>query len=171
MQERPNAITFKGKPLTLLGPELKTGVPAPDCTLAANDLSEVKLASFRGKVCIVSVVPSLDTPVCSTETRRFNEEAATLGGEVVILTVSMDLPFAQKRWCAAEGIDRVVTLSDYRTGAFGTAYGLLIKELGLLARCVIVIDRSGIIRYVQLVPEVATEPDYQAVLQAVQELK
>ena len=130
-----------------------------------------KISFYRGKICIISAVPSLDTPVCSIETRRFNEEAAKLGNDVVILTVSMDLPFAQKRWCAAEGIDRVVTLSDYRDKEFGKAYGVLIKELVLLARTVFVVDKQGVIRYIQQVKEQSTEPDYNAVLAAVNKLK
>ena len=171
MKERAGAVTMKGKPLTLLGNELKVGDTAPDVELIANDLSAVKLSSYRGKVCIISAVPSLDTSVCSTETRRFNEEAAKLGNDVVILTVSMDLPFAQKRWCGAEGIERVVTLSDYRNADFGKAYGVLIKELHLLARTVFVVDKQGVIRYIQPVKELSTEPDYNAVLEAVNKLK
>ena len=119
----------------------------------------------------MSAVPSLDTSVCSTETRRFNEEAAKLGDDVVVLTVSMDLPFAQKRWCGAEGIERVITLSDYRNADFGKAYGILIKELHLLARTVFVVDKQGVIRYIQPVKELSTEPDYNAVLEAVNKLK
>jgi thiol peroxidase len=171
MKERTGAVMMKGKPLTLLGTEPKVGDKAPDVELTANDLSAVKLSSYRGKVCIISAVPSLDTSVCSTETRRFNEEAAKLGNDVVIVTVSMDLPFAQKRWCGAEGIDRVVTLSDYRNADFGKTYGVLIKELGLLARTVFVVDKQGSIRYIQNVKELSTEPDYNAVLEAVNKLK
>jgi thioredoxin-dependent peroxiredoxin len=164
MPERQGVITFKGSPLTLLGREVKVGDKAPEATLLDNDLGEVKLSSFLGKVCIVSAVPSLDTPVCSTETRRFNQEASKIGPEVQILTVSMDLPFAQKRWCAAEGIARVKTLSDHRAAEFGLAFGVLIKELRLLARTIFVLDRKGVVRYIQQVREVADEPDYEAVL-------
>jgi thiol peroxidase len=121
-------------------------------------------------VCIISSVPSLDTPVCDTETRRFNEEAGKLGDEVVILTVSMDLPFAQKRWCGLAGVDKVTTLSDHRDAAFGKAYGVLIKELRLLARVVFVVDREGRIQYIQLVKELTEEPNYEAVLDAVKKL-
>ena len=167
MQERPGVATFKGTPLTLVGDELKVGDAAPDVTLLDNDLKEVALSSFRGKVVILSSVPSLDTPVCDTETRRFNEEAAKLGDGVAVLTISMDLPFAQNRWCGAHGIERVRTLSDHRDAAFGKAYGVLIKELRLLARAVFVVDRQGIVRYIQLVKELSTEPDYRAVLDAV----
>jgi thiol peroxidase len=170
MKERPDAVTMKGKPLTLLGNELKVGDSAPDVNVVANDMSVVKLSSYRGKVCIISAVPSLDTSVCSTETRRFNEEAAKLGPNVVILTISMDLPFAQKRWCGAEGIDRVTTFSDYRDAQFGKAYGVLIKELHLLARTVFVVDTNGVIRYIQPVKELSTEPDYNAVFEAVNKL-
>jgi thioredoxin-dependent peroxiredoxin len=170
MKERANAVTMKGKPLTLLGTELKVGDMAPDVNLVANDLSVVKLSSYRGKVCIISAVPSLDTSVCSMETRRFNVESAKLGPDIIILTVSMDLPFAQKRWCGAEGVERVITLSDYRNADFGKAYGVLIKELHLLARTVFVIDKQGVIRYIQAVKELATEPDYNAVLDAVKKI-
>lgn len=169
MTERAGAITFKGNPLTLLGNELKKGDLAPDCELMANDLSPVKLSSYRGKVCIFSSVPSLDTPVCDMETRRFNQEAGDLG-DVSIVTVSMDLPFAQARWCGAAGVDKVVTLSDYKNAAFGNAYGVLIEELRLLARAVFVVDREGVIQYIQLVKEMTHEPDYESVLAAVREL-
>jgi len=165
MAERIGAITMKGKPLTLTGGEIKVGTQAPDATLVANDLCEVKLSSFKGKKVILSVVPSLDTPICDLETKRFNQEAAKLG-DVVILTVSKDLPFAQKRWCAAAGVSAVKTLSDYR-GNFGETYGVLIKGLNLLARCIFVIDESGKVTYIQLVKEVATEPNYEEVLKAV----
>jgi thiol peroxidase len=171
MTERKGAITFKGGPLTLLGNEVAVGQKAPDCTLVANDLSEVKLSKYRGKIVILSSVPSLDTPVCSIETRKFNQEAAKLGDGVVVLTISMDLPFAQKRWCGAEGIDRVVTLSDYRGATFGEAYGVLIKELHLLARCIFVVDAEGVVRYKQLVQETTHEPNYQDVLDAVAKIQ
>ena len=169
MTERTGAITFKGNPLTLLGNELKKGDLAPDCELTANDLSPVKLSSYRGKVCIFSSVPSLDTPVCDMETRRFNQEAGGLG-DVAVVTISMDLPFAQARWCGAAGVDKVVTLSDYKDAAFGNAYGVLIKELRLLARAVFVVDKDGVIQYGQLVKEMTQEPDYESVLAAVREL-
>ena len=170
MQERAGLVTMKGNPITLIGPELKVGDKAPDFIAVDNDLSQVSLKSFRGKVCIISSVPSLDTPVCDMETRRFNNEAGRLGDDVVVLTISMDLPFAQKRWCAAAGVDRVVTLSDHRDGSFGQAYGLLIKDLRLLARAVFVLDKEGTIRYLELVKEIASEPDYEAVLAAVAKL-
>lgn len=170
MKERAGLITMMGGPLTLMGQELKVGDMAPDIEILNNDLAPVKLSSYKGKIVVLCSVPSLDTPVCDMETRRFNEEAAGLGDEVVVLTVSMDLPFAQKRWCGAAGVERVTTLSDHRDAAFGSAYGVLIKELRLLARAVFVVDREGVLQYIQLVKEVTKEPDYQAVLEAVNKL-
>ena len=167
--ERANEITLKGNPLTLLGKEVKVGDNAPDATVVANDLSEVKLSSYKGKKLIISAVPSLDTPICDLETKRFNTEAANLK-DTVILTISADLPFAQKRWCGAAGISQVTTLSDYRYGSFGENYGIMIKGLKILARCIFVVDAAGKVRYVQLVKEVAQEPDYAAVLNAVKSL-
>jgi thiol peroxidase len=169
MGERAGAVTMKGNPLTLMGSEIKVGDKAPDFEVIGNDLSAVSLSSFQGKVCIISSVPSLDTPVCEMETRRFNNEAANLGDDIVILTVSMDLPFAQKRWCGAQGVDKVITLSDHRDAAFGSAYGVLIKELRLLARAVFVVDKEGVVRYAELVKEIADEPNYEAVLKAAKE--
>lgn len=163
-------ITFKGNPMTLVGPELKVGDAAPDFSVVDNALAPVNLATYAGKVKIISAVPSLDTPVCDTETRRFNQEAAQLPGAVAVLTVSLDLPFAQKRWCGAAGIDKVVTLSDYRDRSFGLAYGVLIDELKLLSRSIFVVDQNNTIRYIQHVPEVTQEPDYEAVLAAAKKL-
>jgi thiol peroxidase len=170
MTERAQAITLHGNPLTLEGNPVSMGNPAPEVTLLDNDLKPVKLSDFRGKVIIIAAVPSLDTPVCDMETRRFNTEAAGLGKDVAILTVSMDLPFAQKRWCGAAGVEQVKTLSDHKEAAFGQAFGLLIKELRLLGRAVLVLDREGVVRYYQLVKEVSEEPDYEAALSAVKEL-
>jgi thiol peroxidase len=170
MKERTGVVTMKGNPVTLIGNEVKVGQQAPDVELVANDLSAVKLSSFSGKVRIISSVPSLDTPVCNLETRRFNEEAGKLGPGVVVLTVSMDLPFAQTRWCGAAGVKNVQTLSDYREAAFGKSYGVLIKGLRLLARAVFVVDKNGVIRYQELVKEIATEPNYDAALKAAKEL-
>lgn len=170
MEERTGLVTFQGNPLTLIGPEIARGQSAPDVELVANDLSAVKLSSFKGKVCIIAAVPSLDTPVCDIETRRFNEEAGKLGDEVVLLTVSMDLPFAQMRWCGTTGAENVQTLSDHRDAAFGTAYGVLIKGLRLLARAVFVVDKEGVVRYTELVKEVTDEPDYATALAAAQAL-
>lgn len=170
MEERTGLVTLQGNPVTLLGPEIKVGQPAPDVELVANDLSTIQLSSFKGKVCVVIAVPSLDTPVCDTETRRFNQEATALGDDVAVLAVSVDLPFAQARWCGAAGAQNVQTLSDHREAAFGTAYGVLIQGLRLLARAVFVLDKDGVIRYTELIKEVATEPDYAAAMAAVKEL-
>jgi len=163
-------VNMKGNPLKLFGGLIAVGAQAPDAVVLDNELGEVKLSDYRGKVLIISAVPSLDTPVCDLQTRRFNQEAAALGDDVNILTISMDLPFAQKRWCAAAGVDRVVTLSDHRLAEFGKAYGLLIEDLRLLARAVLVVDRQGIVRYLQLVDEVTNEPDYEKAIAATKEI-
>ena len=170
MKERVGIVTMKGNPLTLVGNELKVGEGAPGFTVLDNSLTPVQFSSFRGKICILSSVPSLDTPVCDMETRRFNEEASRLGPDVMILTISMDLPFAQKRWCAASGVDKVQTLSDHRDASFGTSYGVLIKELRLLARAVFLVDRKGTLQYIQIVKETTSEPDYEAILIALKKL-
>lgn len=170
MQERTGIVKFKGEPMTLLGPELKVGDDAPDVTLINNSLEAVELGSYKGKVVILAVVPSLDTGVCSMQTKRFNQEAADLGDDVEVVTVSMDLPFAQARWCGAEGVQRVTTLSDYKTHDFGKAYGLRIKELGLLTRAVLVVDPAGDIQYIEIVEEITDEPDYAAALAAAKAL-
>jgi len=166
MSERTGAVTFKGDPLTLVGDEISVGQAAPDFTATGVDLSPVTLASYRGKVVVISSVPSLDTPVCDLQTQRFNDEAGKLGDDVVVLTVSMDLPFAQKRWCGAADAGNVVTVSDYKDHSFGQAYGLHIKELGLLARAVLVIDKQGSVKYYELVGEVTEQPDYDAAVSA-----
>lgn len=170
MNERTGIITFKGNPFTLLGAELKVGAKAPEFRVVDNSLAPITLASYSGKIKVISAVPSLDTPVCDTETRRFNQEAAGLPDNVVVLTISLDLPFAQKRWCGAAGIDRVTTLSDYQERSFASAYGVLIKELKLLSRSIFVIDADDTIRYIQIVPEVTSEPDYAAVIAVVKSL-
>lgn len=170
MQEREGLVTMKGNALTLLGPELKVGDQAPDFKVVDNDLNPVGLQEFQDKVLILSSVPSLDTDVCDMETRRFNNEAANLDPGIRILTISMDLPFAQKRWCGMAGVDRVQTLSDYQQADFGLKYGVLIKDLRLLARAVFVLDSQRILRHVQLVPEIAQEPDYSTVLEAAKAL-
>jgi thiol peroxidase len=167
MEERTGQITLHGNPMTLLGPALVKGQPAPDVTLLDNDLQPAKISDYRGKVVVISSVPSLDTPTCDLQTRRFNQEAANLGDDVAILTISMDLPFAQKRWCGAAGADQVIALSDHKDAAFGQAYGMQIKELRLLARGVFVLDRDGIVVHAQLVPEIGDEPDYDQALAAV----
>lgn len=170
MSNSANTVTLHGNPLSLTGNALKAGDMLPDVELINNDMQPVKLSSYRGKVVVISVVPSLDTPVCDLQTRRFNAEAANLSEDVAVLTVSMDLPFAQKRWCGAAGVDQVTTLSDHRAAAFGQATGLLIDALRLLARSVLVVDREGVVRYTQLVKEVGDEPNYETVLSAVKEL-
>jgi len=169
MIERQGAVTLRGNPMTLVGPELKPGDKAPDFTLIGNDMKPVTLADTAGKVRILASVPSLDTPVCDAETRRFNEEAAHLPG-VEILTVSMDLPMAQARWCGAAGVKTVRTLSDYRERSFGPAYGVLIQELKLEARAVFVLDKDNTIRYVEYVQEVAEHPNYAAALETAKKL-
>jgi thiol peroxidase len=170
MNERKGEITMHGNPLTLLGELVQTGRQAPDFEVIDKDLSAVKFSSFAGKVCIISCVPSLDTSICDIMTRKFNEEAVELGDDVVVLAISMDLPFGQSRWCIAADVKNVYVLSDHRTASFGKAFGVLIKELRLLARAVFVLDKEGIIRYAQLVEEVTDEPDYDAALEAVKEL-
>jgi thiol peroxidase len=170
MGERNNVVKMKGNPLTLLGNEVRVGDAAPNFEVLDDGLKPVKLSDFKGKVVVVVSVPSIDTPVCDLETKRFNKEAANLGDDVVILTISMDLPFAQARWCGASGVDRVKVLSDYRDASFGENYGVLIKELRLLARTVFVLDNKGIIRYIQYVEETTSEPDYDEILNAIREV-
>ncbi|WP_054706430.1 thiol peroxidase [Bacillus sp. JCM 19041] len=158
-------VTFKQQPVTLKGTQVKVGDKAPNFTVLANDLSEVKLDDSKGKTRLISVVPSIDTGVCDAQTRRFNEEAASLENTVV-LTISVDLPFAQKRWCAAEGIDNVQTLSDHRDLSFGEAYGVAIEELRLLARSVFVVDANNQVVYAEYVNEVSEHPNYDAAIEA-----
>ncbi|MBM6995373.1 thiol peroxidase [Paenibacillus sp. DXFW5] len=169
-QERANVATFKGNPITLIGPELKFGDTAPDFRLNKNLLEEATLQDYAGKIKLISVVPSLDTGVCDAQTRRFNQEAAGLGEDVVILTVSADLPFAQARWCGAAGVDRVVTLSDYKDNSFGKAYGVLIKEFALDMRAVFVLDKDNKIQYVEVLKEMTEHPDYEKPVAAVKAL-
>ncbi|WP_078391945.1 thiol peroxidase [Shouchella patagoniensis] len=158
-------VTFKQQPVTLKGTQVKVGDKAPNFTVLANDLSEVKLDDSKGKTRLISVVPSIDTGVCDAQTRRFNEEAASLENTVV-LTISVDLPFAQKRWCAAEGIENVQTLSDHRDLSFGEAYGVAIEELRLLARSVFVVDANNQVVYAEYVNEVSEHPNYDAAIEA-----
>jgi len=169
-EKRSGVITFKGNPVTLVGPDVKVGDSAPDFRVVDGTLKAVSLADSKGKVRLITVVPSLDTGVCDTMTRKFNEEAAKLPEDVVVYTVSVDLPFAQNRWCGNAGIDRVKTLSDYQDRSFGLNYGLLIDELKLLARDVLVVDANDKIVYREIVKEVTTEPDYKAALEAVRNL-
>jgi thioredoxin-dependent peroxiredoxin len=160
--ERKGIITFKGAPMTLVGSELKVSDIAPDFTAINNTMQQVKLSSLKGKTIIISVVPSLDTPVCELQTKRFNEEAAKL--DVQLITISMDLPFAQRRFCESFKINNIIMLSDYKDRDFGNKYGVLIKELGLLARAVFIIDKEGMITYIQIVKEGGEQPQYDAVL-------
>jgi thiol peroxidase len=170
MRERTGLVTLHGGPLTLLGDEIRVGDKAPPFHVVDNSMKPASLSDFAGKTLVILSVPSLDTPVCDMEGRRFNREAAGLGENVAVIAVSMDLPFAQKRWCAAAGVERVHTLSDHREASFGQAYGVLIKELRLLARAVFIVDAEGILRYFQLVPEVGHEPDYDKALEALEKL-
>ena len=162
--ERKGAVTFKGNPLTLIGPELKAGDKAPEFKLLAKDLSEATLANSKGKTRLISVVPSLDTPVCEAQTKRFNEEASKLPQNVAVFTVSMDLPFAQTRFCGAQKTDKITALSDHREASFGKAYGVLIKELRLLARSVFILGPDDKIQYAEYVKEVTQHPDYERAL-------
>jgi len=168
MKERTGLVTVHGKPLTLLGNELKTGDKLPAFTVVDNDLNEVLSQNLPGKIKIFSVVPSLDTPVCDLQTQRFEAEAAGIPGDVGIYTISMDLPFAQKRYCGAHAITKIKTLSDHKYASFGTAFGVLIKETRLLARSIFIINSSGSISYVEIVKELSEHPDYT---KALQELK
>ncbi|HEY6327099.1 MAG TPA: thiol peroxidase [Candidatus Cybelea sp.] len=169
VQERAGAVTFKGQPMTLLGPELRVGDPAPEFSLTAGDLSNVTrdiLLDEGRRAALLIAVPSLDTSVCSLESQKFNRRLGEIPGDVQAAVVSLDLPFAQTRWCAAQGDVKLQMLSDYRYRDFGVNYGLLIRELGLLARAVVVIAKDGTVSYVQIVREVADEPDYDAALRA-----
>ena len=168
-QERQNVVKFKGNPLTLIGPEITVGAKAPEFQVLAQDLSPVMLSTFKGKTLLISVTPSVDTPVCDAQVRRFNQEATKLPN-VEILNVSMDLPFALKRWCGAAGVDKVKAVSDHRDASFGRAYGTLVKEMRLLTRAIIIIGGDGTVRYVEYVPEVTAHPNYDAALQAVRQI-
>ena len=167
--ERPGATTMRGKPLTLVGPELKTGEKAPDFDVVSDTLQPVNLGTTGSAVRIFSVVPSLDTPVCDAQTKLFNEEAAKLP-DVEIYTVSMDLPFAQKRWCGAFGVDKVKMLSDHKSGSFGEHYGTLIKDLRIHSRAIFVLDKDNTLKHVEYVKEVADHPNYDAALSAARSL-
>jgi len=152
--ERKGIVTIKGNPLTLLGNELKVGDRAPEFTVLDSELKEVHLSDFKGKIKLISVTPSLDTPVCDMQARRFNEEAAKLPEDVVVLNISMDLPFAISRFCTTAGINKVKAYSDHKEASFGNAYGVLIKELRLLARSIFIVDKNDKILYTEIVPEV-----------------
>jgi thioredoxin-dependent peroxiredoxin len=166
MADRAGAVMFKGNPITLGGPEIKPGGDAPDFTAVDNGLQTVKLSQARGKVVVLTAVPSLDTPVCDTETRKFNTEAGKLGAGVEVWTISMDLPFAQKRWCGAFGVDKVKMLSDHKDGSFGAGYGTLIQELRIESRAIFVLDKNNKVVHAEYVPEGADHPDYDAALAA-----
>ncbi|HVN75108.1 MAG TPA: thiol peroxidase [Thermoanaerobaculaceae bacterium] len=171
MHARHGFVTFLGTPMTLVGQPPQIGSKAPEFTALRGDMTPYSLSQAAGKVVVINSVPSLDTSVCAMQTRRFNQEAAALGDGVKVLVISMDLPFAQKRFCATEGIANLETLSDHRDAGFGTGYGLLIKELRLLARSVLAVDGNGVLRYVQLVPEVSHEPNYDDALAAIKALR
>ena len=167
--ERAGATTLKGNPLTLIGPELKAGDKAPDFEVVDTGLQPVNLAKTAGKVRIFSVVPSLDTPVCDMQTKRFNDEAVKLEN-IEIYTISMDLPFAQKRWCGAFGVDHIKMVSDHKSGSFGEHYGTLIKELRIESRAIFVVDKDGVVRHAEYVKEVADHPNYDAALSVAKSL-
>lgn len=168
MTERTGMITFLGGPLTLAGDAITAGDKAPNFTVSANDMSPRTLENYAGKTLIIATVPSVDTPVCDMEVRRFNQEAEKLGENIQILTISCDLPFAQARWCGAAGVAQIETLSDHAALSFGHAYGVAIKELRLLTRAIFVINADGVVTYSEIVPEVTHEPDYVAALSAAQ---
>ncbi|NOU64129.1 thiol peroxidase [Paenibacillus sp. LMG 31461] len=170
LQERTGIATLGGNPITLLGPEIKVGDQAPDFKVNKDLMTEVSLADYAGKVKLISVVPSVDTGTCDAQTRRFNVEADKLGDDVVILTISVDLPFAQSRFCGAAGIDKVVTLSDYKNRSFGQAYGVLIKEIQLDQRAIFIVDANDTVRYVEYLTEMSHHPDYEAALKALRAL-
>lgn len=167
---RHGAVTFTGNPLTVRGEQVKVGEKAPDFKLVGTDMQPVTLSDSSGKVRLISVVPSLDTGICDAQTRRMNEEAGKLSDDVIVLTVSADLPFAQKRWCGAAGIDHVVCLSDHKDMNFGEAYGTHVDELRVEQRAIFVVDKDDVIRYAEYVPEIAQHPDYDAALEAVNEV-
>jgi thiol peroxidase len=168
--ERKGVVTIQGNPLTLVGTELKVGDKAPDFIVLDAELKTVTLKDLGGAIKVISVTPSLDTPVCDMQARRFNQEATGLPGSVTVVNISMDLPFAIARFCAAAGVDKVKALSDHRDASFGTSYGVLIKELRLLARSIFVLDRDNTVRYLEIVPEVTNHPDYDKALAAVRSL-
>jgi len=168
--ERANVVTLKGKPITLIGEEVKVGQKGKDFKVSAQDLSEKRLADFKGKVKLIASVPSLDTPVCDTEIKRFNDEASKLSKDLVIIFISMDLPFAQKRFCQEFDINKVKTLSDHKDASFGEAYGVLIKEMRLLARAIFILDKDDVVKYVEYVKELGMPPDYNAALGALKKV-
>ena len=164
--ERKNIVTMKGNAVTLLGNELKIGAQAPDFKALDTSMGEAGLSTFKDKIKLIAAVPSLDTPVCDTEIKRFNDEASKLSKELAIIFISMDLPFAQKRFCQANDIKIVKTLSDHRDADFGMKFGVLIKEMRLLSRAIFILDKNDIVRYIQIVPELSAQPDYDSALAA-----
>jgi len=168
--ERKNVVTIFGNAVTLIGPELKVGDKAPGFKVVNREMKEEGLSDYEGRIKIISVTPSLDTPVCDLQARRFNQELASLPEDVIVLNMSVDLPFAIERFCTTAGIDKVKALSDHRETSFGTAYGVLMKESRLLARSIFVIDKEDVIRYIEIVPEVTSHPDYEKAIEAVKEL-
>ncbi|MCT4606118.1 MAG: thiol peroxidase [Marinisporobacter sp.] len=169
LEKRKGIITMQGNPMTLLGTEIKVGDTAPDFTVLKNDLTPFSLKDVEEKIKIISVVPSIDTGVCEFQTTFFNQEAASLG-DVAILTISVDLPFAQKRFCGAKGIDAVITLSDHKDLSFGLNYGFVIEELRLLSRGIVILDKENKVRYVEYLKEVTNHPDYEKAMTALKEL-
>lgn len=163
--ERKGAVAFKGMPLTLCGKELKVGEHCPDFEVVNADLQLVRFSHFKGKPALILTVPSLDTPLCDMQTRRFNEEAAKFGDHIAFLTLSMDLPFAQKRWCGSAGIASLQVLSDHRKADFGEKCGLLIQELRLLARASLLVDRQGVVRHLHLCKDITEPLPYEQILQ------
>ncbi len=170
MTQTRQGVTLEGEEVTLVGSGPEVGQPAPDFMAVDENLDTVPFSSLGDKIFVLSSVVSLDTPVCEKETRKFNEKAVEFGDDVEVITLSMDLPFAQERWCGAEGVENVTTLSDYRDASFGLAYGVLMKDLRLLARAIFVVDRDRTLRYRQIVPEVTDEPDYEPVLECLRDL-
>jgi thiol peroxidase len=170
MNNGARTITLGGKPQTLMGNELRIGQKAPEFEAVDLNMQSFRFSGNNSRLTLISSVSSLDTSVCDVETRRFNTEASHLGDQIDILTISVDLPFAQKRWCGAAGVDKVIVISDYKDHSFGLSYGVLIQESKLLARAIFIVDKKGIIQYIQLVPEIGQEPDYNDVLDAVRKL-
>jgi len=170
MEKNNNKVKFAGNPVTLIGKEIKVGDTAPDFTVLNTGLNPVKLSDFKGDIKIISIFPSIDTGICALQNKRFNKEASNLSDKIKILAISNDLPFALGRYCGAEGLDKVIPLSDHKDVDFGAKYGFLIEELRLLTRGTIVVDQHDIVKYVEYVPEITTEPNYEAALNAAKEL-
>ena len=170
MEKNAQKVTFGGNPVTLVGNAAETGKTASEFTVLDSDMNPVKLSDFEGKIKVLSIAPSIDTPVCANQTRTFNKEATKMNDNVSVLSISVDLPFALKRFCAAEGIENVETLSDHKDLDFGTKYGFLIEEMRLLARGIVIIDEKNTIRYVEYVSEIGEEPNYEKALEEVRKL-